>query len=78
MQSLIGVGVLALDGYKNLILQLTYIEIVRTLTTWLSLDGIGRDAGFAIVALYIVFGKLLSIDGLLTDDKRQHHHERIE
>ena len=56
--SLIGVGVLALDGYKNLILQLTYIEIVRTLTTWLSLDGIGRDAGFAIVALYIVFGKL--------------------
>ena len=56
--SLIGVGVLALDGYKNLILQLTYIEIVRALTTWLSLDGIGRDAGFAIVALYIVFGKL--------------------
>ena len=56
--SLIGMAKLTLDEYKNLILQLPYIEIVRALTTWLSLDGIGRDAGFAIVALYIVFRKL--------------------
>ena len=52
--SLIGMAKLTLDEYKNLILQLPYIEIVRALTTWLSLDGIGRDAGFAIKILMII------------------------
>lgn len=47
--------------------------------SWLCAAGRWREFVERVVALFLGHRrKLLSIDGLLADDKRQHHHERIE